>query len=177
MRRLSLEFVGIALAGIMALAMPMVASARDGSTAGKTGTITGKVVDANGNPVSGAMVRVMRLPKGVNLPPRGGPGGGPRGPGGPGGAGGPGGGPGGAGGPGGGPGGPPGFGGPAFGGPNGPGPHGRSKVKPGQSVWIQTYDGHGNDKNPNRRHVCAQQCAGGPLWNCGNETPQGLWPH
>lgn len=118
MRRLNLEFCGIVLAGIMALAWPCIATARDGSTGGKTGTITGKVVDASGNPVSGAIVRVMRLPKGVNLPSGGGPGG----PGGP---------------PGGGPGGPPGFGGPPPGGPNGPGPHGHVKVKPGQSVWIK----------------------------------------
>lgn len=81
MRRLSLEFCGIVLAGIMALALPCIATSRDSSTAGKTGTITGKVVDASGNPVGGVIVRVMRLPKGVNLPSGGGPGGGPGGPG------------------------------------------------------------------------------------------------
>ena len=118
MRVFNLDFLGIALAGVIAMALPAMASTSHAADSGKTGTVTGKVVDSNGNPVGGAMVRVMRLPKGAVMPPDGGPGG-PRGPGGPGGFGGPGGGP----------------GGPR--GPGGPGPQGHIKVKAGQSVWIK----------------------------------------
>ena len=118
MRVLKLEFLGMVLAGVIAVALPAVAIAGHAADTGKAGTISGKVVDRNGNPVGGAIVRVMRLPKGAGMPPGGGPGGGP-----------------GNGGPGG-PGGPGGFGGPG-GGPGGPGPQGHIKVKAGQSVWIK----------------------------------------
>ncbi len=80
MRLLSLNVCGIVLAGIMALAVPCIAGTKNSSTAVKTGIIIGKVVDAHGNPVSGAVVRVMRMPKGANFSPGGSPGG-PNGPG------------------------------------------------------------------------------------------------
>lgn len=85
MRVLKLEFLGMALAGVMAMALPAMAIVGHAAGTEKAGTINGKVVDRSGNPVGGATVRVMRLPKGAGMPPGGGPGGGPGNGGGPGG--------------------------------------------------------------------------------------------
>jgi hypothetical protein len=47
----------------MAPLVPSLIQAQDAVRASKTGTITGKAVDSNGNAVGGAIVRVARLGK------------------------------------------------------------------------------------------------------------------
>ncbi len=66
MRKLiaALAVVGL-FSGVGALQFGNVSIARAAeSQAAPTGSISGKVVDSNGNPVSGAMVRIMRIPNG-----------------------------------------------------------------------------------------------------------------
>ncbi|MGC8624801.1 MAG: carboxypeptidase-like regulatory domain-containing protein [Phycisphaerae bacterium] len=62
MRKLVVALLAVLLGGAMALAVPQLVQARPAGGTGPTGTLTGKVVDSSGNPVSGAIVRVMRIP-------------------------------------------------------------------------------------------------------------------
>ena len=62
MRKFVVALLAVLLVGAIAPIVPQAARAHVIASAGQTGTLAGKVVDANGNPVSGAMVNVMRIP-------------------------------------------------------------------------------------------------------------------
>jgi hypothetical protein len=62
MRKILVAFLAVLLTGAVAPMVTQVASAQVAASPDQTGTLTGKVVDANGNPVSGAMVNVMLIP-------------------------------------------------------------------------------------------------------------------
>ncbi len=70
MRRFVVALLAVFLVGAMATMVSrqvVQAQVAAGTGTDATGTLTGKVVDSSGNPVSGAMVRVMRIP---GRPPR-----------------------------------------------------------------------------------------------------------
>ena len=62
MRKFVVALLAVLLVGAIAPIVPRTAQAQVTASAGQTGTLAGKVVDANGNPVSGAMVNVMLIP-------------------------------------------------------------------------------------------------------------------
>jgi hypothetical protein len=63
MRKFMVALLAVLLVGAIAPMVTQVARAQAAADTHPTGTLTGKVVDANGNPVSGAMVNVMLIPK------------------------------------------------------------------------------------------------------------------
>ena len=62
MRKLMVALLAVVLMGAIAPVVTQVARAQVAASTDQTGTITGKVVDSTGNPVSGAIVRLMRMP-------------------------------------------------------------------------------------------------------------------
>ena len=62
MRKFVVALLAVLLVGAIAPIIPQAAQAQVATSTDQTGTLTGKVVDANGNPVSGAMVNVMLIP-------------------------------------------------------------------------------------------------------------------
>ena len=62
MRKYVVALLAVLLGGAIALVAPQLVQAQTAAGRGATGTLTGKVVDSSGNPVSGAIVRVMRIP-------------------------------------------------------------------------------------------------------------------
>ncbi len=63
MRKFVVALLAVLLVGAIAPIVPQAARAQVVASTDQTGTLTGKVVDANGNPVRGAMVNVMLIPK------------------------------------------------------------------------------------------------------------------
>ena len=61
MRKLMVALLAVLLLGAIAPVVTQVARAQVAASPDQTGTLTGKVVDSNGNPVSGAMVNVMLI--------------------------------------------------------------------------------------------------------------------
>jgi hypothetical protein len=62
MRKWMVALLAVLLIGAVAPVVTQVAQAQDAATTEQTGTLTGKVVDSSGNPVSGAIVNVMLIP-------------------------------------------------------------------------------------------------------------------
>ena len=62
MRKLMVALLAVLLLGAIAPVVTQVARAQVAASPDQTGTLTGKVVDSSGNPVSGAIVRLMRMP-------------------------------------------------------------------------------------------------------------------
>ncbi len=64
MRKFVAALLAVVLGGAIALAVPQLVQAQAAGATDQTGTLTGKAVDSSGNPVGGAIVRVMRIPNG-----------------------------------------------------------------------------------------------------------------
>ena len=62
MRKFMVALLAVLLVGAIAPVATQVVRAQVAASTDQTGTLTGKVVDSNGNPVSGAMVNVMLIP-------------------------------------------------------------------------------------------------------------------
>ena len=62
MRKWMVALLAVLLIGAVAPVVTQVAQDQDAATTEQTGTLTGKVVDSSGNPVSGAIVNVMLIP-------------------------------------------------------------------------------------------------------------------
>lgn len=62
MRKWMVALLAVLLIGAVAPVVTQVAQAQNAATTDQTGTLTGKVVDSSGNPVSGAIVNVMLIP-------------------------------------------------------------------------------------------------------------------
>jgi hypothetical protein len=68
MRKFAVALLAVLLVGAIAPMVPQVVQAQEAAAStDQTGTLAGKVVDSNGNPVSGAIVRVMLI---INNGPR-----------------------------------------------------------------------------------------------------------
>ncbi len=63
MRKFVAVLLAVVLGGAIALAVPQLVQAQAAGATDQTGTVTGKAVDSSGNPVGGAIVRIMRIPK------------------------------------------------------------------------------------------------------------------